>query len=219
MALTSVRDFTLNQPRGKVGPIILLCAKGTDNELYVVEIDQNTGQLPVNASGASTTVGLGSPDTVPRNASIVGLTTVLAVPSATGYREVTRTAFTKSVANDASAMDVNVINSFATETTVATLATQATLSAVNGKLASLGQKNMAGSMPVTLASDQGNISVSHKQDIFGIPQYDHLGVTYPNGTTEVYTYKTGGSGGSTVATVTITYTDATKSNISSAART
>ena len=44
--------------------------------------------------------------------------------------------------------------------------------------------------------------------------YDYIAVTYPVGTTEVYTFKTGGSGGTTVATVTIVYTDATKTVLS-----
>lgn len=40
--------------------------------------------------------------------------------------------------------------------------------------------------------------------------YDYIAVTYPSGTQEVYTFKTGGSGGTTVATVTINYVDSTK---------
>jgi len=49
--------------------------------------------------------------------------------------------------------------------------------------------------------------------------YDYVGVTYPNSTTETYTFKTGGSGGTTVATVTVVYTSASKANISSVTRT
>ena len=41
--------------------------------------------------------------------------------------------------------------------------------------------------------------------------YDYVGVTWTVGTfTEVFVFKTGGSGGATVATVTVIYTDATK---------
>jgi hypothetical protein len=50
---------------------------------------------------------------------------------------------------------------------------------------------------------------------FNIPVHDYIGAGYPNGTTETYTYKTGGSGGTTVGTITVVYTDATKANISS----
>ena len=48
----------------------------------------------------------------------------------------------------------------ATEATLATRASEATLVAINGKLNSLGQKTMAGSVPVVLASDQSVVSVS-----------------------------------------------------------
>jgi hypothetical protein len=52
----------------------------------------------------------------------------------------------------------------------------------------------------------------------GIPEYDYVGIDYPTATTETYTFKTGGSGGTTVATVTLTYTDATKADLSSVAK-
>lgn len=50
-------------------------------------------------------------------------------------------------------------------------------------------------------------------------KYDYVGITYPNDTTEVFTYKTGGSGGSNVAIVTVVYADSTKEQITSVART
>lgn len=50
-------------------------------------------------------------------------------------------------------------------------------------------------------------------------EYDYIGMTYPTATTEVIVYKSGGSGGTTVATVTITYVDSTKAQVSSVART
>ena len=40
--------------------------------------------------------------------------------------------------------------------------------------------------------------------------YDYTVLTNPNSTTDLWTFKTGGSGGTTVATVTIVYTDTTK---------
>lgn len=46
--------------------------------------------------------------------------------------------------------------------------------------------------------------------------FDSFFVTYPSGTVEIYTYKVGPT---TVATLTLTYTDATKSDILSAVRT
>jgi hypothetical protein len=49
--------------------------------------------------------------------------------------------------------------------------------------------------------------------------YDYIVVTYPDSVTEVYTFKTGGSGGTTVRTVTVVYTAADKNNLSTVART
>lgn len=51
-----------------------------------------------------------------------------------------------------------------------------------------------------------------------LANYDYIGGSYPNDTTEVYTFKMGGSGGTTVATVTVVYTDSTKELILSATR-
>lgn len=47
--------------------------------------------------------------------------------------------------------------------------------------------------------------------------YDYIGVAYPTSTTETYTYKTGGSSGTTVGTVTVTYTDSTKADLDNVA--
>lgn len=50
-------------------------------------------------------------------------------------------------------------------------------------------------------------------------KFDYIGISYPSDTTEVFAYKTGGAGGTLVATVTVVYTNATKERISSATRT
>lgn len=49
--------------------------------------------------------------------------------------------------------------------------------------------------------------------------YDYIAATYPDSLTEVYVFKTGGSSGTTVNSVTVVYTDSTKANISTVART
>lgn len=49
--------------------------------------------------------------------------------------------------------------------------------------------------------------------------FDYIAASYPNATTEVYTYKFGGSGGSLVGTVTVVYQDSTKNLITSVAKT
>lgn len=46
--------------------------------------------------------------------------------------------------------------------------------------------------------------------------YDYVSVTYPSSTTESYVFKQGGSSGTIVATINLTYTDSTKENLSSA---
>jgi hypothetical protein len=55
------------------------------------------------------------------------------------------------------------------------------------------------------ANIYGNILIPKK--------YDYIGFAYPAGDTEVLTFKTGGAGGTTIATLTIVYTDATKENV------
>ena len=53
-----------------------------------------------------------------------------------------------------------------------------------------------------------------------IPAHDYISASYNDGAfTETYTYKTGGSGGKTVATVVIVYTDATKNKLVSTTKT
>lgn len=51
-----------------------------------------------------------------------------------------------------------------------------------------------------------------------IPVHDYMGLSQ-DATHDVWTYKTGGSGGTTVATLTITFTDATKTVISNITKT
>jgi len=50
-------------------------------------------------------------------------------------------------------------------------------------------------------------------------EYDYISVDYPDSVTEVYAYKLGGASGVTKGTITVVYTDSTKENISTVART
>jgi hypothetical protein len=43
--------------------------------------------------------------------------------------------------------------------------------------------------------------------------FDYISAAYPNAVTEIYTYKIGGVGGITVATVTVVYVDSTKEEL------
>lgn len=50
-------------------------------------------------------------------------------------------------------------------------------------------------------------------------EFDTITATYPNATTEVYAYRTGGVSGTINATVTVTYTDSTKDILLSVVKT
>ena len=52
-----------------------------------------------------------------------------------------------------------------------------------------------------------------------IPIYDYVAVTYPTTSTETYTFYSGGSGGTIVATVALVYTDNTKNSLSTLTKT
>lgn len=91
----------------------------------------------------------------------------------------------------------------------------ASLSSIDGKLNSLGQKTMAASVPVVLASDQSPIQTIQ---IFTKP-YDAITATYPTTTQEVYQSRVGGIAGVVQETVTVNYTDATKAFVLNVART
>lgn len=52
----------------------------------------------------------------------------------------------------------------------------------------------------------------------GVPQWDYTALVQAS-TTDTWAFKTGGSGGSTVATVVITYTDSGKGTISNITKT
>ncbi len=45
--------------------------------------------------------------------------------------------------------------------------------------------------------------------------YDYIAATYPTASTEVYTYKSGGSSGTVVGIITVVYTDSTKEVLTS----
>ena len=53
----------------------------------------------------------------------------------------------------------------------------------------------------------------------GLPPYDYVALTISPATTETYVFKTNGASGTTVATITIVYTDSTRSDISTVTRT
>ena len=74
--------------------------------------------------------------------------------------------------------------------------------------------------PLTSTDVGGDAALNvYQSALFINVAYDYVSVAYPDATTETYTFKSGGSGGTTVSTVTIIYTDSTKDSLSSVART
>jgi len=58
------------------------------------------------------------------------------------------------------------------------------------------------------------IKVRNLNDALGTIQYNHVAMVISPATTETYTFKSGGLGGTTVATVTIVYQSADRNDIS-----
>jgi hypothetical protein len=70
--------------------------------------------------------------------------------------------------------------------------------------------------PMTVNTD-GSLEVRPLNSLVPEP-FDYIGASYPDPETEIYLYKTGGAGGTTVATVTVVYVDSTKERLVSATR-
>lgn len=51
-----------------------------------------------------------------------------------------------------------------------------------------------------------------------IPYHDYVSVAYPDGVTEIYTFRSHGANGGIRAVLTVVYTDSTKANISTVTR-
>jgi len=77
----------------------------------------------------------------------------------------------------------------------------------------VGIKNLVNGKEVraTIATDETAQSIAG----FNIPAHDYIAVTYPTTSSEVYTYKVGGSGGTTVGVITVVYTSSTKEVLTS----
>ena len=61
-----------------------------------------------------------------------------------------------------------------------------------------------GTQGALIVKDLGGTTTSTIPGL-GVPPCDAITVAYPDGNTEVYTYKTGGASGTTVATITCVY--------------
>lgn len=63
----------------------------------------------------------------------------------------------------------------------------------------------------------GTAVMRQKQQLVAGADYDYLDVQQTSGTVETFVFKTGGSGGTTVRTIVVTYTDTSKSDIDTVA--
>jgi hypothetical protein len=70
-------------------------------------------------------------------------------------------------------------------------------------------------MPIKNVTDRYSISLNS----LVTSAYDYIEVTYPTDVSETYIYKTGGSSGITVATVTVVYQDSCKEVLLSVTKT
>ncbi len=153
--LDSWTTWSTAQPYvSKQVPPNALVARGIGtNAYYVMEVDPATGELPVSLAGASITIDFSGPtgSPVPADAGFVG-----GVDGSGNLRGLS--------VNTNGRLQVDVTSS-ALPSGAATSALQTTgntsLSSIDGKTPTLGQKTMAGSVPVVIASDQTTIPVSN----------------------------------------------------------
>ena len=84
----------------------------------------------------------------------------------------------------------------------------------------LGVSSVNFSTPTTLAVDpttheilvQTTGTIKTLNTLITLP-YDYIAVTYPDTSTEVYTFKLGGSGGTSAGVITVVYSDAVTKQI------
>lgn len=73
--------------------------------------------------------------------------------------------------------------------------------------------------PMMYDPTSGTVSRSYPASPLNLKPYDYFARVLTNSTTETYTYKSGGSGGTTTNTLVIVYTDSTLATISSITKT
>jgi hypothetical protein len=72
--------------------------------------------------------------------------------------------------------------------------------------------NADGETPVSLWANPTKHTLLGFDLVPGV-DYDYIDVQQTSATVETYVFKTGGAGGTTIRTIVVTYTDATKANI------
>lgn len=187
------------------------CFKGVgDENMYVMEINPATGQIPVTFAGLLN--DFGDTTLAPRFATMIGSWDVLPVPGA-GAKGFTGTPFAKAVANDARSLDTLTRFSYNGSFKYPTFD--------NGTPAN----NIA--TPVVLVQGQGEapINVSTAGNVITelyaglLPErWNGLTVAYPVATRETYAFYSDVGKTTLICTVTVDYVDATKEQLSSVTR-
>lgn len=77
----------------------------------------------------------------------------------------------------------------------------------------MSRSNLSGNQILQKSYDEASSSLKVLNGSLINVSYDYGSVAYPTATQEIYTFKSGGSGGTTVLTITINYVDASKSAI------
>lgn len=94
---------------------------------------------------------------------------------------------------------------------------------VNNRSTIIGVDSSLFSDPVTIAvnpTTHAILTEGSSAGGLGIPSYDYVSMALSDGdTTETYTFKSGGSSGTTVATVVVVYTDSSREVLSSVTKT
>jgi hypothetical protein len=173
--LSSWPTWNANYPyiARQVPPNAMIVRGSGTNEYFVLEADPTTGEIPVSLSGASITIDFSGPtgDPVPADAGFVGgvdpggdlrglavdtsgnlqvdvLTSALPTGAATLAEQQSQTTLLGTIDADTGLISTNT-------STIASNSTN-----IDNKLNSLGQKTMAGSVPVVIASDQSDLPVA-----------------------------------------------------------
>lgn len=108
------------------------------------------------------------------------------------------------------------LNVNATVSIVGTISSNITQ--IGGAPITLGQKTMANSFPVTIASNQSPLQTLEQTGLLPV-EFDAVEYTNTSSTVDTYEYYLGGLGGTLEATITVTWTNSTKSVLVSAVRT
>lgn len=136
-------------------------ATAANQVLEITALNSIDGKIVTVDTGNVTVVSSVLPTGAATEATLLSIDSALDVALSTRASEATllTLATEATLASVLGQLDV-ALSTRASEATLLTLATEATLSSLDGKFSSLGQKLMAASTPVVIASDQSALPIS-----------------------------------------------------------